>query len=183
VNFGGLNAIMPNDYPSELINYSVDDLRNIGLSLNKKSTLRISKKSDLNEIIDKIYAKYPSFDKFEPKNYKPFFPKLTEKEILENSSTVLAYIEKLMAYEVADLFSKEGDGVDIFKDKRQKNARPDSWVSSTWKALTQCESWYYVAHLRMSSSGLLDSKDKALHFQKFCIQEGQQLFLMTKEML
>ncbi len=113
----------------------------------------------LTEIIDGVYAKYPNFDYFNPKDYKKYFPKMSESEINANAELVQSYTEKLMAYEVATTFAKEGDGIVEVKQKIKKGAKLNTWVTQAWKFITQCETWYYVGHLRMNYDGMCAAKE------------------------
>ena len=62
-------------------------------------------------------------------DYKKYFPKMTEKEITENSEVVQSYMEKLMAYDVSETFSREGDGNFVIKDKRKKSGKVNGFYA------------------------------------------------------
>ena len=157
VKYKEIEALMPIDYPSELVNYNEVQLKEVALA-NQNKNLRITQKKTLTEIVENVYAKYPSFDNFDAKAYKKYFPKLTEAEIIANSESILSYMEKLMGYEVADVFSKEGDGIIEVKPKKNKNGRVGINIL---EAITECETWYYLAHLRMDWNGIYTARDKA----------------------
>jgi Txe/YoeB family toxin of Txe-Axe toxin-antitoxin module len=161
ITYMGFSAKLPTSFPSEVINFSIDDLKKVAFITNKNSKSSSVAKKSLNTIVEEIYAKYPSFDNFDPKAYKKYFPKMTEKEITENSELVQSYMEKLMAYDVSETFSREGDGNFVIKDKRKKNAKVNTLYETVSDALLSCENWYYVAHLRMDSDGIYASRDKA----------------------
>ena len=161
ITYKGFSAELPTSFPSEVINFSIDDLKKVAFSTNKNSKSSAVQKKSLNTIVDEIYAKYPSFDKFDPKAYKKYFPKMTEKEITENSEVVQSYMEKLMAYDVSETFSREGDGNFVIKDKRKKSGKVNGFYETVSDVLLSCENWYYVTHLRMDSGGIYDSRDKA----------------------
>lgn len=71
-----------------------------------------------------------------------------------------------MAYDVAQTFANEGDGVVELKPKQSKNAKIGTWVKSAWNAISQCELWYYLAHLRMDQGGIYASKAIAFNLQE-----------------
>jgi hypothetical protein len=118
---------------------------------------------NLGEIIDNVYRKYPSFDKFDAKQYKRFFPKLNEDEILKNSEVILLFMEKIMAFETASAFSQlenaEYSLADYVKPK-SKNGRIIMSAQGFFNGV--CTVSIVISHLRLDMSGLYDAYCYAL---------------------
>lgn len=181
VIYNQVEGVIPIDYPENFISYTPNDLELIGsTSTSNKKVRQTSSKKPFNDIVDEVLRKYPSFETFDPKSYKKYFPKMNEVDISNNREDILLFIEKLMAYEVAKKFSEEGDG-DATLKRKNKNSRSilsdsqDDYSNySLWQALTQCETWYYAAHLRMNQAGIYTSRDVAYTLQnnKFTSSTG-----------
>ncbi|MCF2500711.1 DUF6973 domain-containing protein [Dyadobacter chenhuakuii] len=91
---------------------------------------------------------YPDFDNATPEEYKPYFPKLSTEQIIENQDVVFQYVEKLMGYEVAISVaaSRSGGTMHNLRTAYQSNS---------------CEEWYYAGHLRLDKDGMKKAMDLA----------------------
>lgn len=153
VTYKGLNAQMPASYPEELLNFTYDDLRLIGLNQQsaKNTNLKLSGGGSINEILENVKKGYPNFDTATPDEYKKFFPELTTDQIIEQQETVFQYVERLIGYEVAISYSALGLGL-----KNEQSASRTSGYETN-----SCEEWYYVNHARLDRGGMNTATDQA----------------------
>lgn len=151
VIYKNLNAQMPAAYPEGLLEFSPGDLEHISLTenLNSKSGLRIVRGSTFDEIVDGVRRNYPDFDNAAPEEYKPYFPKLSREQIIENQDIVFQYVEKLMGYEVA------------ISVAALRNGRAKSNLRTAYETSNSCEEWYYATHLRLDKGGMDKARDLA----------------------
>lgn len=150
VFYRNLSAQMPVAYPEALLKFSPGDLEHIALTENLTSAanLRTVKGNTFDEIIEGVRKNYPDFDNATPEEYKPYFPKLSTEQIIENQDVVFQYVEKLMGYEVAI-------SVAASRNRRiQSNMRVNYGPNS-------CEEWYYATHLRLDKGGMDKARDLA----------------------
>ncbi|NIJ53268.1 hypothetical protein [Dyadobacter arcticus] len=68
VQYQGLKAQMPEDYPDALIGYTYGDLEHISLTVNpeNKSNLREHSGNSFDEIVENVRRKHPDFENAEP---------------------------------------------------------------------------------------------------------------------
>lgn len=164
VKFKNLEGIIPAEYPSELFEFNANNLSDIALNKFEKKyqTVKGIKGSSLSEIIESVYKRYPSFETFDSKQYKKFFPKLSNDEILKNSEIILQFTEKLMAYEVVSAFSQLENTEFTLKDFRKpKNKNARGYISSFEWLNSVCTVAVVVTHLRLDISGLWNAVDVA----------------------
>lgn len=148
-------------YPSDLLDYTAQDFQDIALNKSNKSIVKIKniKGNTLDEIIEDVYSKYPSFDQFNSQAYKKIFPKLSTDEIQENKEIILECVEKMMAFDVSSAFSQLKGAKYALTDKKKKNAR-GTIMSSEWLN-EACTVMVVVNNLRLDINGLWKSVDVA----------------------
>ena len=148
VTYKNLSAQMPVAYPETLLEFSPGDLEHIALieNLNSASNLRTVKGNTFDEIVEDVRKNYPDFDNATPEEYKPYFPKLSTEQIIENQDVVFQYVEKLMGYEVA------------ISVAASRNERTESNMRVNYES-NSCEEWYYAGHLRLDKGGMKKAMD------------------------
>ncbi|SKB94188.1 DUF6973 domain-containing protein [Dyadobacter psychrophilus] len=151
VIYKNLSAQMPIAYPEEILDFSPSDLEYIALTenLNGASHLRTINGNTFDEIVEGVRKNYPDFDNATPEEYKPYFPKLSTEQIIENQDIVFQYVEKLMGYEVAISVAASRSG------------RTKSNLRTSYGTSNSCDEWYYATHLRLDKGGMDKARDLA----------------------
>jgi hypothetical protein len=146
INYKGLTAYIPESFPENVVNLNSSDLEFISNQLSIKNS-RISQNDNFYEVADKVIKGYPDIYNFDPKDYKKYFPKLSQNEIEKEQEMVLSFVESLIGYEIALEFSK--------------SSRKNSKVAYEGNS---CEKWYYALHARLNRDGIQTASDKAFEY-------------------
>lgn len=153
IDFEGLVAVIPAEFPDNVAVLSSYDLKKIGENSERKSRKSGEEKS-FWEVFEIAKGKYPDVTNFEPKEYQKFFPKMTIDEIVKKQEEILSFIESLIGYETALLYSTVGSEENSNKTR----------ISGYSADANSCEKWYFAGHARLDLSGLDEAKNLSFQY-------------------
>ncbi len=166
VKFRGINAMLPANYPLEILEYEGIDLLTISLLPPNSNGIKIngSTGKTILEITKSVRGKYKLSDEYNLENFKRYFPLLKLEELKQNESIIVDYINKLMGFEIATLLSQLEDK-DFSENMHSKKGRI---LKTDCDTSINPELSYYLAHsFWMNWAGLLAAKNASFDLQQY----------------